>query len=103
MDTDWSIYYEYSDKQGDPQLNLARSYFKKAIEKARDPEILAASRFMIATVSFLDSAGMDYSPQEQYSLTEEQKEQFKKLSGLENTKFYRDVIRACSYYMNFRN
>ncbi|MCB1169466.1 MAG: hypothetical protein KDK25_03990 [Leptospiraceae bacterium] len=103
VDTDWSIYYEYSDKQGDPQLNLARSYFKKAIEKARDPEILAASRFMIATISFLDSAGMDYSPQEQYSLTEEQKEQFKKLSGLENTKFYRDVIRACSYYMNFRN
>ncbi|MCB1137230.1 MAG: hypothetical protein KDK23_00685 [Leptospiraceae bacterium] len=103
VDTDWSIYYEYSDKKGDPQLNLARGYFKKAIEKARDPEVLAASRFMIATVSFLDSAGMDYYPQEQYSLTEEQKEQFKQLSGLENTKFYTDVIRACSYYMNFRN
>tara|TARA_B100000609_G_C17131470_1_gene390457 strand:- start:79 stop:912 length:834 start_codon:yes stop_codon:yes gene_type:complete len=103
VDTDWSIYYDYSDKKGDPQLALATDYFQKSLSKGSDRELIAASRFMIATIAYLDHASVDYSSDGLVSLAPEQKVQFSKLAELEDTQFYREVIRSCTYYMNFRN
>lgn len=103
VDTDWSIYYEYSEKSGDPQLKLASGYFQKALEKSTDREIHAASRFMLATIAYLDATEADYFGNSEYTLVPDQKVQFDKLAELEDTEFYKEVIRSCTYYMNYRN
>ncbi|MBI38799.1 MAG: hypothetical protein CMF59_04310 [Leptospiraceae bacterium] len=102
VDTDWSIYYEYSEKPGDPQLKLARSYFEKAVASAKDRELIAASRFMIATIAYLDSDESGYFTSDTVSLASEQKVQFQHLAKMEDTDFYREVIRSCTYYMMYR-
>ncbi|MCB1305907.1 MAG: hypothetical protein KDK37_16580, partial [Leptospiraceae bacterium] len=102
VDTDWSIYYDYSDKPGDPQLRLARTYFEKSIAAGADRNLEAANRFMIASISYLDSAEQGWDSASEVNLAEEQKKQFQKLGTLEDTSFYKEVIRSCSYYMNFR-
>ena len=102
VDTDWSIYYEYSDKVGDPQLKLARGYFENAISTAKDRELIAASRFMIATIAYLDSADTGYFSPDTITLADEQKTQFDRLADMDDTEFYKEVVRTCTYFMQYR-
>lgn len=102
VDEYWSIYYDYSEKPGDPQLKLARSYFEKSIANAKDRELVAASRFMIATIAYLDSAQGGYYTEDSVNLVPDQKVQFEKLSELDDTEFYSEVVRSCTYFMMYR-
>ncbi|MBE7437345.1 MAG: hypothetical protein HS115_02730 [Spirochaetales bacterium] len=103
VDTDWSAYYEYSDRAGDPQLLRAMEHFRQALKHRPDRETEAAARYMLALVSYLDETPTGWEAEDRgLKLTAVQKEEFAQIQSLENTQFFREVIRDCSYYRKYR-
>lgn len=93
-----SMYYRFSEKPQDPQMELAKSYFKKAIESGANDDTSAASHYMIAMISYL-SGNQEGNYNKKHGITEEQKEQFNILEDrYHDTKFFIRVVDSCSYY-----
>jgi len=103
VDTDWSSYYEYSDRPGDPQFLRAMEHFRQALAQRPEKELEAAIRYMLALVSYLDETPTGWQAEDRgLKLTLVQKEQFAQLQALENTRFFREVVRDCSYFRKYR-
>lgn len=93
-----SMYYRYSEKGSDPQLQLASGYFQKTIDSGASDELKAASHYMLAFISYLQANEAGYYNYG-VKITDEQKKHFRTLeSKYQDTDFFIKVVDSCSYY-----